>query len=97
MELKGLEEKDYQPLDMEKLEEDLKEIVTTGYSHVEEDIKERNTSFINQLEQQAKVFSEANPGFDMLTLTKRPEGMSWELYKFIRKVSNKTLKRYIKR
>jgi len=90
MELKGLEEKDYQELDMEKLTEDTKEIN-------KEDIKERNTSFINTLEQQAKEFSENNPKFDMLTLTKRPEGMSWELYKFIRKISNKTLRNYVRR
>lgn len=61
------------------------------------EIKERNESFINTLEQQAKEFSDNNPDFDMLLMTKRPDDMSWELYRFIRKVSNKTLKNYIRR
>lgn len=73
------------------------EVEENQENELKESIKERNTSFINTLEQQAKEFSEKHPEFDMLTLSKRPEDMSWELYRFVRKISNKTLYKYVRR
>jgi hypothetical protein len=94
----GVKEEDYNDLDLNKLTEDInndKEFLNGGDK--DKSIKERNLGFMNTLDQQAKEFNEKNPDFDMLTITKRLEGMSWELYKFIRKISNKTLRNYVRR
>lgn len=57
------------------------------------EIKEK----LEKLENEAKELREKNPQMDFTIITERPEGMSRELYKFMRKLSNKTIRNYIRR
>lgn len=49
------------------------------------------------MERDAALWLEAHPGFDMITMTKRPDDMPYEMYATIRKVAKRALKRYAHR
>lgn len=48
------------------------------------------------LKKELKQFAEDNPKLDFTIITSRPEGMSYDLYKFLRSASNKAIKNYLK-
>jgi hypothetical protein len=58
---------------------------------------ENKQTELDKLEEKAKEFAEKNPGFDYTIITRRPEGMDYDLYKFLRRVSKKAVKNYLKR
>jgi len=51
----------------------------------------------SEIERQAALWLEDHKDFDLITMTKRPEDMPYELYTVIRRVAKKALKRYTSR
>jgi hypothetical protein len=50
----------------------------------------------NKLSKEIDDYIENNPEFNPLYITNRPEGLSYEAYKILRRASRKTIKGYIK-
>ena len=49
------------------------------------------------LEEQAEQYAQEYGKVDFTIITSRPEGMPYELYKFLRSASNKAVKEYLRR
>lgn len=57
-----------------------------------EEIKKVSKS--DDIESKAALWLEEHPGFDMITMTKRPDDMPYELYTIIRRIAKRALKNY---
>ena len=63
---------------------------------VEEAVKKEQDPLAEAI-QAFKEYAETNPDVDLTIVTARPEGMDFNLYKLLRKSSNKAIKEYLRK